>query len=605
MLAWNASDFFRNVHIYRPGYVYDSLTMVSNAEYWFDPNGDANVDAWVEPGGTFTIATTKVSGGDPWGYVNKETSKWESWAENGIIEGPNVVLHGASSSLGWEYNKYGGNVYELIGRSSGNSYEENTFFLLRIKNDSIKDGTKGAGSPDDYEFVDVVGKIEDGKTCGWLLPATGQRFYPIWGNNVLMRNPDIYKGNPVSLGSFGYAGIETPDDYDGDNKVKGDSTAFEWTYQTDLTLANYDMGRHSLLPVTVYKSTIQSEQYEVTLGLSMDEEIFGVPENTTVEDFLSNIIKLNADQTLEMKTASGDLLLDFDILQEGSILMVTSADKENTSQYTIHTGVLSTDVSLSSSVYDVVESVVKLSAITTTVTEMKENLTVNPMSKMYFLAGNGAILPTTTYDLRDSAYYQTPITSEVSIKVVAQSGAEKTYKIELAAQGSSAYVTSSTFKIDQENKLINGVRDGINVEMLLKSLVVSEGATMVLVNKWEQEKDFGIVFINDVIKVVSADGSNTVYYGVTLTTESEPEVILNTPLNEMNYGAGVYPNPTTGVLYFDKVFVNVKVYDIAGKLVKEAEQGAQLDLSSFDNGVYILTVLDINHKQSTVKVVKQ
>ena len=46
----------------------------------------------------------------------------------------------------------------------------------------------------------------------------------------LQRLPHIFKGNPVSMGSFGYAGIETPNDYDAANPVLGDSAAFEWNY---------------------------------------------------------------------------------------------------------------------------------------------------------------------------------------------------------------------------------------------------------------------------------------------------------------------------------------------------------------------------------------
>ena len=93
LLAWNANgdanDFWRNGHIYRPGYVYDSLTMVTNQAYWFDANGDADVDAYMEPGGVFSIASTRADG-NGYGLANIETGLWKDGVENGIVPGPNV-----------------------------------------------------------------------------------------------------------------------------------------------------------------------------------------------------------------------------------------------------------------------------------------------------------------------------------------------------------------------------------------------------------------------------------------------------------------------------------------------------------------------------------
>lgn len=606
LLAWQTKAFDRNCHLYRPGYVYDSLNMSINQQYWFDPNGDANVNAYVEPGEVFTIATTKVSGGDPWGYVNKETGKWEDWGQNGITEGPNVTLHGGSGTLGWEYNKYAGSPYDLIGRSSGDASKENTFFLLRILNDSVKSGIKGAGDPNDYELIDVVGKVESSKTLGWLDPATGAPFYPIWSKGVLMRNPDIFKGNPVSLSSFGYEVITTPDIYDASSPVLGDVNAFEWTIQTDVAQQNYDLGRHLFTPVTIYKSTIKSEKYSVSLGFSMTEDIYGVTANTTASEFLANVIKMNEGQELELGTADGALLFDFDVVQEGDKLKVTSADKENISTYLIHIGELNSDVSLSSSVYTIDGATLKLTDIKTSIKEMVANLTVNEKSELYVVDKEGALLSLRAYDLRSAAYYDANVNGNMAIKVVAQNGAAKLYFVELPNTPSSAYITSKKYKIDQENKLINGVLSGINVETLLSNLIPNDGATMYVVNKWEQKKVFGIILFNDVIKVISADGTNTVYYGITLDTEVEPEVVLPTTQVAIVDPTNVYPNPTTGIVYFTEAFAKIKVFNMIGnELISNETVGTSIDLSTLSNGIYLIKTIDVDGISRTVKITKQ
>ena len=605
LLAWQTKAFDRNVHIYRPGYSYDSLTMVTNQQYWFDPNGDANVDAFVEPGGVFTIASTRANG-STWGYVDVNTRLWASGSENGIIDGPNVILHGTSSTKGWEYNKYGGSPYDLIGRTTGTSYKSNTFFLLRILNDSVKDGTISAAKPLDYEIIDVVGKIEPGQTCGWLNPVTGEPFYPNSNTGVLIRQPKIYQGNPVSTGSFGYAGIETPGDYDATNPVLGDSAAFEWTYQTGTGMANYDMGRHTLAPVTVYKSSVKSEKYSVSLGLSMEETIFGVSENTTAADFLANIIKMHDGQTLQLATTDGSLIFDFDVIQEGNLLKVTSADGVNESSYTIHVGELSSDVSLTSDEYTVSENGVAITDINTTINDFIANVSVSATSQLYIVNGGGNFAALKSYDFRDSVYTDAIVSGDLKVKVVAQTGAEKLYSIDLPGDASSAYLTSNTYKVDQSNKHINGVVNGINANTLLNNLTPCDGATLTLVNKWEQKKTFGIVLYNDVIKVVSADQSTTVYYGITLNTEVEPEIILSTPQVAENAVAVVYPNPTTGLLNLSTACLNVVVYDITGKAVKTFDKKVtSINISELNSGIYILSATKADGLPFTVKITKQ
>ena len=51
-----------------------------------------------------------------------------------------------------------------------------------------------------------------------------------------------------------------------------------------------------------------------------------------------------------------------------------------------------------------------------------------------------------------------------------------------------------------------------------------------------------------------------------------------------------YPNPTSEKIYFSN-FVSIILYNIEGKMLLEAEDVVQLDLSSFDNGLYNIIIL--------------
>ena len=52
----------------------------------------------------------------------------------------------------------------------------------------------------------------------------------------------------------------------------------------------------------------------------------------------------------------------------------------------------------------------------------------------------------------------------------------------------------------------------------------------------------------------------------------------------------IYPNPTTGVIYFEQQLTDVVVYDVAGRQVyAQAAVAQSIDLSSLNVGTYVLT----------------
>ena len=115
------------------------------------------VDAFVDPGECFTLVSTR-DGDHSFAHVASDGKYWRGGRENGIIEGPRVTLHHEDNDKGWSWNKHAGSSSHRFGRVIGDVDKENTYFLLKIINDSIIQGTKHGLDVEDYEIVDVVGK---------------------------------------------------------------------------------------------------------------------------------------------------------------------------------------------------------------------------------------------------------------------------------------------------------------------------------------------------------------------------------------------------------------------------------------------------------------
>jgi Secretion system C-terminal sorting domain len=56
----------------------------------------------------------------------------------------------------------------------------------------------------------------------------------------------------------------------------------------------------------------------------------------------------------------------------------------------------------------------------------------------------------------------------------------------------------------------------------------------------------------------------------------------------------IYPNPTNGDLYIDfsepKNYSDISIFDIKGQLLRQWENSNQIDISDFENGMYIISV---------------
>lgn len=90
-----------------------------------------------------------------------------------------------------------------------------------------------------------------------------------------------------------------------------------------------------------------------------------------------------------------------------------------------------------------------------------------------------------------------------------------------------------------------------------------------------------------------------------------PNTVSNNDLAEELNDLNLYPNPTSGSLNIhskESSLTNIKLYDIAGKLVLDTpinSEYSSIDLSSLDNGIYILRCKLTDNKYVEKKIVIQ
>ena len=100
---------------------------------------------------------------------------------------------------------------------------------------------------------------------------------------------------------------------------------------------------------------------------------------------------------------------------------------------------------------------------------------------------------------------------------------------------------------------------------------------------------------------ISDAGANTDTAAFELTVDST----LSTDDNVKNTLA-IYPNPVRNTLYItsEQPLETLKLYDLSGRLVIEAQQADELDVRDLSTGIYLLQIASDN-KMQTFKIIKE
>lgn len=66
-----------------------------------------------------------------------------------------------------------------------------------------------------------------------------------------------------------------------------------------------------------------------------------------------------------------------------------------------------------------------------------------------------------------------------------------------------------------------------------------------------------------------------------------------------------YPNPVKDLLHFSKEVRKITVTDLTGKVLVTQSNSSQIDISNFQNGVYLIDLEQENGIKETSKIVKE
>ena len=397
---------------------------------------------------------------------------------------------------------------EVINNAVTDLWDNNSLYLYKILNDSVKNGTKPATDRNDFQLIDCFGGV------GGPWSIEGFDGNPTFRVGYT-RNPNIYKGNPQPNGSFGTSlansewTFKTPDDYTSFN------LGWPWT---DIAICT-GIGSVTMDEVTMYKSTVTSKVYKVSPGYGLKETIRGLTTGTAVTGFYQNLMKANADQELKVKSATtGIELASAAEIANGDTLVVLSSDKTNTSKYILDVtvGGLNHDAVLTSTPYtiDVTTTTGTVGGFdkNTLLKTVVENVAVPAGASMEIINSKDAYMSLLKVNY-DSLYVDVVATDEVFFEVIAEDGITKiTYQLKPNSSLSDAYVTSDIYSVDQIGSVIGFVPGGSTVHTVLGNVTAAPGATMAIFDKGGFQRTDGAIYRDDKLVVTAADGITTKAY---------------------------------------------------------------------------------------------
>ena len=539
---------------YIPGYKWVNETQWQVTPGVVEP--DLGINPIIQPGDVFAM-----------GYINQSAHRVHTYVANY----PQWTWGGYRVDINFSNfpNDVGLNLYSLQnpwGESPTrtgtvlNNPSNYNFMIFKILNDSIKLGLKPANNPNDFELVDNVGNAP-GVSGLWRIGGKNFANRESW-----MRKPEVYKGNTEGGASFAYGGTWEESEWKyWDNAYwnrVGHPIGISW-FHAQLAVAE-DLGRHTMIEPTHYKSTVSSLIYKVSDGYSLNEKIRSMKTGTTAANLLSTLIKANEGQTLTINSAAnGSVVAGDAVLTNNDILTVLSADSVNTTKYILEVTAngLNSNAVLTSSLYQVtVESqpVVQGENVEagigfvsgfeygTRLRTLLNNINIPMGASMDVVDSEGKYVSTKILNF-DTAYVDVTVNSGIYLDVLAENGLTRiVYQLQPTSSESDAFVLSDVYTIAQSTNLIEFIPRGSNVQTFLSYLVPATGATLKLVDKMGHERVDGGIAEDDKVVVTSADGLVTKVYHLSM--------LRNSYLFESSYLAYVLSN----VYSVDQVNYSIK-----------------------------------------------
>ncbi len=531
----------------------------------------------------------------------------------------------ASGVFGKPYDKWGfGWTYGLFGSYTPTSFNNGgSIVLFKIKSDSVRDGIKAMNDfVNDYSVVDVINgvgnvggewKIYDkvnGKDMVYLPPNANK-----WN---MYRKSNVYKGNPNDLASFGFGNdtaVVQPGEwniygYPGANiKLSGLDSPNAMAEM--MTVSRTRFKNHSI-NITEHIAYILSEVYDISGGIEGEQTIIGVPANTMVSSFMSNLILLDPKLTVEVKSSGGTVKTAGEVIADGDIVYTTSARGTDHITYKVSFAPLSSDALLTSTVYTIAKtgSTGKISNVPfgITLVDFMKNIKSNVLARVTPLdAVNNIIpslaLPTDTTKIKNGERVNKLLGAGTKVEVKAQNGDICLYTVEFS-NVSTPFVISDVFSVNEPGKTIDNAIV-TSVSAFLANLKTAPGFKIKVVNKLDQDRKDGTLRYDDKVVVYQESNmANASTYYINVINEDTHDAIA---VNKSAASAIVYPNPTSGnILVKAKGLNKVTVSDITGRLIfsKQSSANEMTIKLPAAGGIYLVGIHGENGSE-TVKVLKQ
>jgi hypothetical protein len=444
-----------------------------------------------------------------------------------VMERADVVFM-ANTNDAWE--EVGGNQWgEHDGRFQMLPFSNNrSTLILKILNDSIQQGLKPISDPDDFEIIDLFGRMTGNfDVVGGVDVNHNQQL-------TLRRKPHILEGNTVDRGGFG----TTREDSDWIIIHNGD--LYEGIQYTQANLIT-DFGFHTANDATRFISVVFSLLYSVDEGYEGDLEIRGVSNGEDVQTFLGNLIKADQGQQLLVVSADGEEKELTDAVEENDLLTVTSANGENQTVYTLSLEALDDNNTLTLADNseltinrDGDEGIISGFPFGSSLSYVFEQIIKPATAELRIVNAKDELLSLNVLN-NDTVKVPRTVDSHVYFKVTAENGDVALYHLQSTSLASEAYVLSDVYIIDQGGSVISIIPGGTSVSTLLNNLIPVNGASLELRDKSGLERTFGNVAFDDLLYVTSEDESTMKAYALQF---------INDPVDRKEEVRGPAPSPT-------------------------------------------------------------
>ncbi len=198
-----------------------------------------------------------------------------------------------------------------------------------------------------------------------------------------------------------------------------------------------------------------------------------------------------------------------------------------------------------------------------------------------------------TYTLKAVAYdnVNDSTTSSISIKVNKAPVTSITSPIDNSNYGTGSNVVINALATDNDGTISK-------VEFFQGTSLIGSDVTSPYSFTWNNVQDGSYLLKT---KVTDNDGGVTYSAGVMIIVGTLTSIDLNNTETKV-----IYPNPTTGKLYFGKGVSNVQVYSVEGKMlpISYAPSAEFIDLHSLKNGIYVIQ-FEKDGKHFSEKITKQ